>query len=348
MSGNGAIAVIIVNYGTAELVIQAVESVLARAHGGRDVEVHIVDNASPGDDAEVLAEAHGARGWAEKGVTFWPETENHGFGRGNNVVLHHLAKRDEAPEFVFLLNSDAWLENETLDILASKLEADPGAGGAGAGILGEDGVPAVAAFKFPTMTSEVARTIGIGPIFRLLKHARVALPPDHDGPVDWVAGASVMFRFEALREVGFFNPVYFLYFEEVDMMRCLKKAGWHMLYETEARVTHIAGVSTEVKTGHYKERPRPAFVYESWRYYFYRQHGWAYATVTALLVSFSAVVHRLVAKLRRKRGELPVDFLKDHWRHVVLPLLRGRGGATIGAQMYGTGDKEPRAKEQKP
>ncbi len=322
----GGVAVSIVNYGTADLVIQAVESVLSRDHGGREVEIHVVDNASPGNDAEVLAEAHAARGWAAKGVTLWPEEVNHGFGRGNNIVLQALAAREDPPEFVFLLNSDAWLENETIDILARALEADDTACGAGAGILGEDGVPAVAAFRFPTMASEVSRIIGLGIVERMLKRSRVALPPDHDGPVDWVAGASVMFRFEALRKIGFFDPVYFLYFEEVDMMRRLKLAGWHMLYVTEARVTHIAGVSTEVKTGHYKERPRPVYVYESWRLYFLRQHGWAYATLTALLVSIAAVINKIVSALKRKSAGLPPDFLKDHWRYVVLPLFQGRSG----------------------
>ena len=46
------IAVIVVNYGTADLAIEAVESVLARDHGGRTVRVHLVDNASPGEDAK--------------------------------------------------------------------------------------------------------------------------------------------------------------------------------------------------------------------------------------------------------------------------------------------------------
>jgi len=326
----GAVAVIIVNYGTAVLVIQAVESVLAREHGGRRVEVHVVDNASPGDDAAVLAAAHAARGWADRGVTFHPEAENHGFGRGNNIVLHKLAAREAPPEFVLLLNSDAWLENEAVDILARALEGDRQAAGAGAGILGEDGHPAVCAFQFPSMSSEVARTVGVGAIERMLKRSRVPLPPDHDGEVDWVAGASVMFRFEVLEKVGFFDPVYFLYFEEVDMMRRMRRMGHAMLYVREAEVTHIAGVSTEVKTGHRENERRPRYVYESWRCYFHRQHGRAYALTAALLVAGSAMIHRSVATLRRKPAGLPARFLADHWRYVVWPLMGGgepaRGG----------------------
>lgn len=317
----GTVAVIIVNYGTADLTVQAVESVLERRHGGRQVEVHVVDNASPGGDAAVLEKAHAARGWGARGVTLYPEPENHGFGRGNNIVLHKLAARPALPEFVFLLNSDAWLENETLDILARALEAEPRAAGAGAGILGEDGEPAVCSFRFPSMTSEVTRTMGIGPVERMLKHARVALPPDHDGPVDWVAGASVMFRFEAIAEVGFFHPAYFLYFEEVDMMRQMRLNGRHMLYVTAARVTHIAGVSTKVRSGHREQERKPAYVYDSWRIYFHRQHGRPYALTAAFLVAGAAVVHRAVAPLRQKEAGLPAHFIADHSRYVIWPLM---------------------------
>jgi len=325
----GAVAVIIVNYGTADLVVRSVESVLARDHGGRQVEVHVVDNASPGDDAAMLEKAHADRGWAARAVTLYLESENHGFGRGNNVVLHQLAARSVPPEFVFLLNSDAWLENETLDILARVLEADPSAAGAGAGILGEDGEPAVCAFRFPSMTSEVVRTLGIGPVERLFRHARVALPPDHDGPVDWVAGASVMFRFDAIAEVGFFHPAYFLYFEEVDLMRQMRLRGRRMLYVRDSRVTHLAGVSTQVNSGSKSAARRPRYVYDSWRFYFHRQHGRAYALVTAVLVGGAALTNRAVATLRRKPAGLPAYFLADHWKYVILPLAGGqvnRGG----------------------
>ena len=90
------IAVITVNYGIAEMSIEAVESVLARTHGGYEVEVHLVDNASPKDDATQISEAHAARNWGDR-VTLWLEETNHGFGRGNNVVLNALADRETPP-----------------------------------------------------------------------------------------------------------------------------------------------------------------------------------------------------------------------------------------------------------
>ena len=315
------VAVIIVNYGTAALTIAAAESVLARDHGGRGVEIHVVDNASPGDDAEVLARTHEDRGWAGR-VTFWPEAENHGFGRGNNLILRHLAERPAPPRYVFLLNPDAELENEAIDLLAIALEANPDAGAAGAGISGPDGRPAVACFRFPSLLREVVGTINFGPLDRLLPRARVALPPDWDGPVDWVAGASVLMRFDRLREVNFFDPDFFLYYEEVDLMRRLSQAGYRTLYVPEARVTHIEGAATQVASHDTRPKQQPAFVYDSWRMYFRKRHGRAYALAAALLKLPASWIGDRLARLRGRPSGVPVGFFRDHWRHVVRPLLR--------------------------
>lgn len=319
-----SVAVIIVNYGTAELTLSAVESVLSHGHGGRTVEIHVVDNASPGDDAAVLTAAHAERGWGAR-VVLWSETRNHGFGRGNNLVFEALAARGTPPRYVFLLNPDAALQNEAIDILAKALEADDGAGAAGAGISFPDGSPAVACFRFPTLPREIVRTINFGPLDRLFPTARVSLPPEWDGAVDWVAGASVLMRFDRLREVGFFDPDFFLYFEEVELMGRLGRAGYRTLYVPEARVTHIAGAATQVASHDTRPKPRPAYVYESWRMYFRKTHGRAYALLTAFLKLPAAWLGMALSRLLGRPSGLPTRFGRDHWRYVIRPLLLGSG-----------------------
>jgi len=316
------VAVIVVNYGTAALTIAAVESVLARDHGGRGVEIHVVDNASPGDDAEVLARAHEDRGWVGR-VTLWPETENHGFGRGNNLILHHLSERDKPPVYAFLLNPDAALENEAIDILAAALEANLDAAAAGAGISFPDGSPAVACFRFPTLIRELVTTINFGPLEKLLPSGRTSLPPDWTGPIDWVAGASVLMRLDHLSEVGFFDPDFFLYYEEVELMWRLRRAGYRALYVPQARVTHIAGAATQVASHDKRAKPSPAFVYESWRMYYVKSHGRLYALTLAFLKFPAAWISKILSRMRGDPSILPARFSRDHWRHVVRPLLLG-------------------------
>lgn len=317
------IAVITVNYGTPQMSIDAVESVLTRTHGGHDVEMHLVDNASPGDDAAQFKAAHQAGDWGGR-VTLWLEETNHGFGRGNNLVLNALAARETPPDYVLLLNPDARLKNEAIAILTETLTAHPMAGAVGAGILQPpENEKVVACFRFPNALSEFERILGFGPISRLLKHHWSALPPDTPpGPVDWVAGCSVMFRFDVIRDLAFFDPGFFLYFEEVDLMRRLSKAGWQTRYQPEALVIHAAGAATNVQSHAEDRRRRPAFVYRSWRRYFTKSHGRFYTVMTALGMMIGAGLGRLLAIVRRRPStRQPVNFFSDQWRYVIAPLV---------------------------
>jgi GT2 family glycosyltransferase len=330
-AGAAEIAVIVVNYGTAELTIDAVESVRAQHHGGRQVEIHLVDNASPGGDAARLSAAHRDRAWGD-GVILHLETVNHGFGRGNNVVLTALAAREVPPRAVFLLNPDARLENDALDILARFLETHPKAGAAGCAIFHPDGNPATAAFRFPTLWSELERAANFGPVTRLLKRYRTALPPDlPTQPVDWVAGAAVMLRWRALEESGFFDPAYFLYFEEVDLMRALKRAGWVTWYVPEARAVHEEGAATGVGTQMARKR-RPSYVYDSWRHYYRKNHGTPFAVAGAVLLLAGGTLHVTAARLRGREPWTPLNYLGDIGRHLLRPLLLGERTGSGGSR----------------
>ena len=329
-SGEGApgrVAVVVVNYGTADLAAEAVSSVLARFHGGRPVEVHLVDNASPGDDAARLAARAAGPDWRDA-VAFRAEPVNHGFGRGNNLVLRALAARADPPEMVFLLNPDARLENEAIDLLAARLEREPSLGFAGAAISKPGEGPVTAAFRFPGLVSEVSQALAFGPVHRATARWHVPLPPDHpDGPVDWVAGAAVMIRMQALRDLHFFDPGFFLYYEEVDLMRRGRLRGWGTAYVPEARVVHSEGAATGVRSGESGRPRRPAYWYESWSRYFRRSHGRAGALLIGAGVLAAAGLHVPLARLRGRAPALPARFLPDFWSAALRPLLRGDGPA---------------------
>lgn len=318
------IAVIIVNYGTADLAIAGVDSVLARTHGGHPVEVHLLDNASPGGDAALLSDAHQARNWGDR-VQLWLETQNHGFGRGNNVVLHALMDRPAPPDYVFLLNPDAQLQNEAIALLADRLDATPGAAAAGAGIALPSGQPVTAAFRFPSARSEFAQAMNFGPVSRVFRDRLVPLPADHpDGPVDWVAGAAVMMRLSVLRDLGGFDPDFFLYYEEVELMFRMRKAGYQILYVPSARVEHVEGAATDVKSAAPMNRRKPAFWYDSWRHYYLKTRGRPAAFATGLAWMAGAALNAPVARLRGHPSRTPQGFFGDFTRLVLRPLLRGR------------------------
>lgn len=328
-----SIAVVIVNYGTADLAIAAVESVLSYLNTPHLVEVHLLDNASPNNDAEIFRQTHSERNWGERVILHF-ETQNHGFGRGNNVVLETLRARQEQPDYVFLLNPDAQLENDVLSTLVARVEADPKIGIAGAGIALPNGQAVTAAFRFPTPKAEFAHAVNFGPVSRLFAGTEVALPPDHpEGPVDWVAGAAVLIRFSVLLDIGFFNPVYFLYFEEVDLMRRARQAGWEILYVPEARVIHAEGAATDQKSNRAERRRRPEYWYESWRHYYLGNHGRRGAIRAGLAWMAGAALNYPLALLRGQEISAPKYFFPDFWRLVMRPLIAGhsRNGSTMAS-----------------
>lgn len=318
-----SIVIIVVNYGTAELTIEAVKSVLGKTHGKRSIEIHVVDNASPGDDAQILKKAHKANAWGQK-VTLHLETTNHGFGRGNNVIFDMLSARTTPPDAVFLLNPDASLENETLDTLAMRMETNPKIGFAGAGISNPSGEERVAAFRFPSISAEFSQALGFGPVTRLMGRWQVALPAEHpEADVDWVAGAALLIRWGTLQEIGFFDPDFFLYFEEVELMWRGAQAGWRCRYVPEARVVHIEGAATDVKSGRGQRKRYPAYRYASWRLYFSKTHSRVGALCAAGAALLGAVGNWVISWIRRRDASTVPYFISDFWQHAAKPIVFG-------------------------
>ncbi len=66
-------------------------------------------------------------------------------------------------------------------------------------------------------------------------------PKDYDpatGETGWVSGAGVLLRTQALREVGGFEPRFFMYCEDVDLSWRLRCAGWRLRYLPQCAVVH--------------------------------------------------------------------------------------------------------------
>lgn len=335
------ICVIIVNYGTADLTITAVQSVLNRAEDGRIVHVNVVDNASPGNDAQMLEEAYAKHRWTDR-VTLHLQQENHGFGGGNNIVLHSYKNSGGLPDKVMLLNPDAALENNAVDILARFLEVTPTAGFAGAAISKPDGTKVTAAFRFPNAVAAFAQNLNFGPITSLFQRWHVPLSPSHPaGKVDWVSGASVMVRKQALEEVGFFDTNYFLYFEEVDLMRQASLRGWDTWYVPKAKVIHAEGAATGVKSGVAERKRKPSYWYHSWQYYHWKNLGTLGALVAGLGYLTGMLGERIIVRLRGRKSQSPLNGMSDFWHRAMWPIMKGKNKQRSSSDHAGLTNANP-------
>lgn len=268
------IAVVIVNYRTADMVIAHFGALKRECEAFLGAAVYIVDNASPGGDgAKLKAFSEG-----EPLIRFIQSPENGGFGAGNNIALREILSAAEPFDYVLLLNPDAYPRPGALAALADFMARKPEAGVAGPRLEHEDGAPQVSAFRYFSAMSELDWSARTGFVSRLLKRWDVAPPHrDEERAVDWLSGAALFIRREVFEAVGLFDETYFLYYEETDLMLRARRAGWPCWFIPAARAVHHQGKSLEAARGPGAPRIAPEYWYRSRAHYFRKNHGAFYA-----------------------------------------------------------------------
>ena len=301
MSDGPRVAVVIVNYRTPNLAMRCMASLSRERASLPSLRVVVVDGGSGDGSAAVLAEALKApeySGWA----SLLPLETNGGYGWANNQAILTLGREPSAPNFIHVLNPDTEIEQGAVIALASELVANPRCGAAGSQLLDTDGKPVASAFRFPSLGREFAGAAQSDAVRRALGIQGIIVSPSEGAEVDWVSGASVMFRVEALRDTGLFDDGFFLYFEEVELMHRLRAKGWSVRHVPESRVVHVEGAATGVGAGA-TERPFPPYWYLSRRRYFELTGGKA-ALVAANLASLGG---QAIAGIKRGIGRAPAN-----------------------------------------
>ncbi len=278
---------VILNWRTAEMTLQAVASAevaMADIAGA----ITVVDNDSGDGSFETMSAALAGH----PRVRVVQAHRNGGFGAGNNVGIRLGLPDGSRPDFVYILNSDAFPASDAILKLLDYLSAHPAVGFAGSYIHGPNGEAHVTCFRFPSVASEFEGAARSGPISRRLAHRTVPLEAlTESGPVDWLAGASLMMRERVLESIGVFDEEFFLYFEETDLCRRAAEAGWPTHFVQDSRVEHIGSVSTGMK----EWRRVPGYWFDS-RWLYFRKAG---GTGHAVLATLAHVAGGLILRARR-------------------------------------------------
>lgn len=317
-----AVVVAIVNYCSADLVIEGLPELVGQLAACPRAAVIVVDNASPGGDADRLA-AFLQDFPGRDLVRLVRSPVNGGFAAGNNRAFEAARDLPWQPDAVLLLNPDAALRPAALARLAAVLDARPRAGVVGAALENEDGSVRPGAFRFPSMMGEFVRDSALGPLQRLWP-SMAAVPGEAPVRVDWVTGAAMLIRRTMLDAIGPMDEGFFLYFEETDFQRRAQQAGWEIWHAPAARVRHRAGSSTGIVGGQPRAGRMPAYWFASWLRYFTKNHGVVYARTTAALRLAGMAVGDAVRLVRGRRSHRAPGFAADFARFCLL--------APLGAQ----------------
>jgi GT2 family glycosyltransferase len=300
------LAIIIVNYRTPQLVIDCLASLADQI--GEDDLVIVVDSASGDGSPERIMEAARANGWE------WLELmvlmQNRGFAAANNVGMREMGHADA----LLLLNSDTIVRPGALAELRRAFDENPRAGAISPRLEWPDGTPQISCFREIRPITELLAAARTGPISTLFRRYEIPLPVS-DIPMqpEWTSFAAVMLRTTAAARVGLLDEGYFMYFEDVDYCRLLRRIGWQIVHWPAARVVHLRGGSSAVKAATANRERRPAYYYAARARYFAAWYGRSGLWRANLLWHAGRIVSWLREKLGHKEPHTCAHEGRDIW-----------------------------------
>lgn len=262
------LSILIVTYNSRRLIDRLLDDLVGQLTG-LNAEIVLLDNASHDGTADRVADRHPS-------VRLVRSAQNLGFAAGNNLAAKHARG-----ELLLLLNPDAMPEPGTIARGMALMAANAQVGLAGARLLGADGVPQPSARMFPGLMQELFVLSGLAARFPRSRWFSMLdrgwADPEAPAEVDWVPGAFALIRRSLFEDMNGFDERFFLYYEEVDLCRRIKAAGWEVWYWPSLRVMHIGGESARTVSSETVSSSGSQLTL--WRarsglLYYRKNHGW--------------------------------------------------------------------------
>lgn len=226
---NIKLSIIIVNFNTGKNLVDCIASIQENADN-LDLEIIVVDNASKDDSRRVINKLR--QKFANIQAIF--NTKNFGFAKAANQGIARARAN-----YILLLNPDTVVQKNAFKKWVDFAEENKKTGAVGARLLNPDGTIQPSCFNFPSIKNAVSEFwLGQEEVFSKFY-------PKTGNPVkvDAVVGAALLIPKRVIEKVGLLDERYFMYFEDLDYCRRVKKAGFDVYYLPTAKVVHYLGVS---------------------------------------------------------------------------------------------------------
>lgn len=223
------LSIVIVTHNSLSPVEKCLRSLEEHPPGG-EYEVIVVDNAS-GDGTQALIRE------SFPFVRLIANEDNRGYSKGVNQAFLASSGR-----YFLILNPDIIVMEDSIDALVRFMEEKREAGIAGSKLVFPDGSVQPSCRAFYTIRALFLRRTFFGKLFPRAKALRDHLMSDynHAGAreVDWLIGACMIVRREAVEEVGLMDERFFLYFEDTDWCYRMNQHGRQVWYVPESVMIH--------------------------------------------------------------------------------------------------------------
>jgi len=219
--------ILLVNWNATEHTLACLNSLQSVSYS--NYRVLIVDNASSDNSVDTIAAAY-------PNATLLRLPRNLGFTGANNVGFQHALER--GADFVYLLNTDTWVDPGFLAQAVTTAAASPSIGIVGSKIFHADRPDRLqfAGGRVNLTTGYNGRPFG----YNQIDHGQC----DHITDVDWVTGCAMLISRACLAATKGFDEAFFAFHEDVDLCLRARAAGFRVVMSLQSRVWHKGGGST--------------------------------------------------------------------------------------------------------
>ncbi len=273
------VSIITINYNHSETTMELIESLSHISYP--NIEIIVVDNASPNDDPKRIKEKYPR-------IVLVESIVNYGFAGGNNLGIMRARG-----EYILLLNNDTEVEPDFLEPLVKKFQNNPEIGAISPKIRYFNKKDTFQYAGFTEINNWTVRNKTIG------EDEKDIGQYDFDRETAYAHGAAMMIPMDIIKKVGMMSYEFFLYYEEADWCLRIRNAGYKIFYVHNSIVFHKVSVTTgnnsQLKT-HYLTRNRIVFM---------RRNIHGHTFIIALLYQlFIAVGKNGIIYLLKGRGKL--------------------------------------------
>lgn len=234
-----AIDIILVNYNSTPLTIDAIDSIYGHLNGV-SAKIIVVDNAS-NDHPERISQQF-------PHVQLVINQKNLGYSKAINKAIEHSRSG-----YLVIMNPDTVVVNGFFTDVLKFMRHNGQVGIVGPKIYNKDGSVQGSARRFPSIrTALFGRNSFLTKMFpnNPVTQSEFFCFQSNDNifmNVDWVSGACMVLKREAFRAINGFDERFFLYWEDTDLCKRMRQAGYEVVYYPKAEVTHFVGVSSDTR-----------------------------------------------------------------------------------------------------
>jgi GT2 family glycosyltransferase len=221
------VSVIIVNWNTREFLRDCLHSVIQQTQ--RAHEIIVIDNGST-DASATMTESE------FPGVRLIANNRNRGFAAANNQGIKLAAGR-----YILLLNPDTTVLDNAIDKMISWLEVHPNVGCAGCQVLENDSTIQKTCFGDPDLFNLFLVETRLHRVFEISRPEYAGWDRRSEKDVDVVSGMFMLIPSWVLGMVGTMDERFFVYAEEADLCRRIRKAGFRCVFTPVAQILHRDG-----------------------------------------------------------------------------------------------------------